>query len=141
MPSSLLTIAVWASACMLDSQRLPKLRASTSLRQSSVFLSLSRSVKSRFGSAVTAVTLLLVPRHLNFVPFACILSPTLRITLNNTKLYVNSNRHGERFTMAMFCGTPGERTETMPAALIELRALSRLCNYRLKNASLPGYCA
>ena len=59
----------------------------------------------------------------------------------NIKLYLNSNRHGEKFTMAMFCGAPVKHTMPTPAALIELRALSRLCNYRLKNASLPGYCA
>ena len=28
-----------------------------------------------------------------------------------------------------------------PAAPIEQRALTDLCNYRLKNAALPGYCA
>lgn len=35
----------------------------------------------------------------------------------------------------------GHQYISEPAAPIELRALTYLCNYRLKNAALPGYCA
>ena len=47
----------------------------------------------------------------------------------------------KNLNMVQYLDYIGHLYMSEPAAPIELRALTYLCNYRLKNAALPGYCA
>ena len=47
----------------------------------------------------------------------------------------------KNFNMVQYLNYIGHLYMSEPAAPIELRVLTYLCNYRLKNAALPGYCA
>ena len=47
----------------------------------------------------------------------------------------------KNLNMVQYLDYIGHLYMSEPAAPIELRPLTYLCNYRLKNAALPGYCA